>query len=162
MTVDQHNEVAADREAGALLRTVTRLFTELQQRNFACCDVQSSTQCLILSTLHREGPQTLTALTRSLNLDKAWLSRSTDDLAQDGHLIKAPHPSDRRALLLQLTEAGQDAARTLDTNLNAQSARVLARLPTGDRDQALRLLGTLSAALEAELHGDPTEAGCAC
>ncbi|GHF54157.1 DNA-binding MarR family transcriptional regulator [Deinococcus metalli] len=159
MTVANDNEVAAPAQAGPLLRTVTRQFTELQQRNFACCDVQSATQCAILTTLEREGDQSLSALTRTLNLDKAWLSRSTDDLVEQGRLVKAPHPSDRRALLLRLTDAGHQAAQDLDLQLNAQSARVLARLPKADQATALRVLASLSAALQAELNG---EEGCGC
>jgi hypothetical protein len=80
MTVVKSNKVEEAVQAGDLLRTTARLHNELQLRNFACCDVQSSTQCHILTTLGREGDQTLAALTRSLNIDKAWLSRSTDDL----------------------------------------------------------------------------------
>ncbi|BDP41024.1 hypothetical protein DAETH_09930 [Deinococcus aetherius] len=159
MTVVYDNKPEEATQAGALLRTVTRLFGELQQRNFACCDVQSATQCVILTTLGREGDQTLSALTRALNLDKAWLSRSTDDLVEQGLLVKTPHPGDRRALLLRLTDAGQTAARDLDAQLNAQSARVLARLPEEDRAATLRLLTSLGAALQAELDG---EAGCGC
>ncbi|MFC4453764.1 MarR family winged helix-turn-helix transcriptional regulator [Deinococcus sonorensis] len=154
MTVAEDNQVAGTDSTGLLLRCVTRLFAELQQRNFACCDVQSATQCVILTTLQREGDVTLTHLTRTLNLDKAWLSRSTDDLVEQGLLIKAPHPSDRRALLLHLTDAGHQAARDLDTQLNRQSARVLARLPVEDRAQALRILEGLTQALQAELNGD--------
>lgn len=159
MTVANDNKVEVSSSPGALLRTATRLFTELQQRNFACCDVNSATQCVILTTLAREGDQTLTALTRSLNLDKAWLSRSTDDLVTQGYLVKLPHPGDRRALLLRLTAAGQTAAQDLDTELNTQAARVMARLPAADRAQALRLLAGLTQALQAELDG---EGGCAC
>lgn len=159
MTVANDNKVREEVQTGPLLRTVTRLFTELQQRNFACCDVQSATQCVILTTLAREGDQKLTALTRSLNLDKAWLSRSTDELVEQGLLVKTPHPSDRRALLLRLTDVGQQAAQDLDAQLNAQSARVLARLPEADRAAAVRLLTSLSSALQAELTG---EEGCGC
>lgn len=159
MTVVNDNKPGEATQAGALLRTVTRLFTELQQRNFACCDVQSATQCVILTTLGREGDQTPSALTRTLNLDKAWLSRSTDDLVEQGLLVKTPHPGDRRALLLRLTDAGHTAAHDLDAQLNAQSSRVLARLPEEDRAAALRLLTSLSAALQAELNG---EEGCSC
>ncbi|MBB5234109.1 MarR family winged helix-turn-helix transcriptional regulator [Deinococcus budaensis] len=159
MTVAYDNKLGQEVQTGPLLRTVTRLFTELQQRNFACCDVQSATQCVILTTLAREGDQKLTALTRSLNLDKAWLSRSTDELVEQGLLVKTPHPGDRRALLLRLTDAGQQAAQELDAQLNAQSARVLARLPEADRAAAVRLLASLSCALQAELNG---EEGCGC
>lgn len=156
MTVAIDNEVSAT--AGDLLRDVTRLFGALQQRNFACCDVQSATQCTVLTTLAREGDQTLSQLTRTLNLDKAWLSRSTDDLAAQGLLVKGPHPTDRRALHLTLTGAGQDAAAQLDRQLGAQAGRVLGRLPEGDRPQATRLLAALAQALQAELDGD--QGGC--
>ena len=166
MKVDKHNKKAAVAEPGQLLRTVTRLFSELQQRNFACCDVNSSAQCVILTTLEREGDITLTALTHTLNLDKAWLSRSTDDLVLQGLLVKAPHPGDRRALLLRLTDAGHAAARNLDTQLSAQAERVLERLPPADRSQALRLLEGLTVALQHELDSpDPTthdQNSCAC
>ena len=159
MTVVKHNNVKDAIQAGDLLRTTARLHNELQLRNFACCDVQSSTQCHILTTLGREGDQTLAALTRSLNLDKAWLSRSSDDLVAQGLLEKTPHPSDRRSLLLHLTPAGQQAYQDLDAQLNAQSSRVLARLPEGQRAAALELLERLNAALQAELNA---EDGRAC
>ncbi len=154
MTVAQDNERRGAPETGDQLRTITRLFTELQTLSFACCDVQSATQCTILTTLAREGDQTLTALTRLLNLDKAWLSRTTDQMAEDGLLIKAPHPNDRRALLLHLTDAGTQAAYALDTQLNTQASRVLDRLPPEDRAQTARLLGHLRAALEEELQAE--------
>lgn len=140
------------------LRTITRLFSELQQLNSACCDVNSATQCALLTTLEREGEQTLSSLTRSLNLDKAWLSRTTDQMVADGLLLKAPHPADRRALLLQLTDAGRQAAQSLNEQLNAQASRVLERLPAQDRPQVVRLLGALKSALQAELQA---EACCA-
>lgn len=152
MTVvnDNQEQVLAS-QTGESLRTITRLFTELQQLNFACCDVNSVTQCAVLTSLSREGDQTLTALTRTLNLDKAWLSRTTDNMVEDGLLVKAPHPNDRRALLLHLTDAGQQAAAALDEQLNAQAARVLGRLPAEDQAQTVRLLGALKEALKAEL-----------
>lgn len=149
MTVVNDNQVVQG--TGEQLRTITRLFTDLQQLNFACCDINSVTQCGILTALAREGDQTLTSLTRSLNLDKAWLSRTTDNMVEEGLLVKAPHPNDRRALLLQLTDAGQQAAQTLNDQLNTQASRVLERLPARDRPQVVRLLEALKGALEAEL-----------
>ena len=56
MTVALDNkEVNEASQTGESLRTITRLFTELQQLNFACCDVNSVTQCAVLTTLEREG-----------------------------------------------------------------------------------------------------------
>ena len=72
-------------------------------------------------------------------------------MVADGLLLKAPHPADRRALLLQLTDAGRQAAQSLNEQLNAQASRVLERLPAQDRPQVVRLLGALKSALQAEL-----------
>ncbi|MHA0036746.1 MarR family winged helix-turn-helix transcriptional regulator [Deinococcus sp. PESE-13] len=155
MTVVKDNQVA--QETGEQLRTITRLFTQLQQVSFACCDVNSATQCALLTTLEREGEQTLTALTRSLNLDKAWVSRTTDQMVEEGLLVKAPHPTDRRALLLQLTDVGHQAARSLNSQLNIQASRVLERLPGQERPEVLQLLASLETALRAEL-----EVGTCC
>ena len=58
MTVVKDNNPIPE-TTGELLRSVTRLFATLQQRNFACCDVSSATQCTILTTLQREGGQSL-------------------------------------------------------------------------------------------------------
>ncbi|RJF74507.1 MarR family transcriptional regulator [Deinococcus cavernae] len=149
--VFDNKEGDAATQTGESLRTITRLFTELQQLNFACCDVNSVTQCSILTTLSREGDQTLVSLTRTLNLDKAWLSRTTDHMVEEGLLIKAPHPGDRRALLLQLTDVGEQAAQSLNSQLNAQAQRVLDRLQEADRAQTVRLLESLKDALQAEL-----------
>lgn len=123
--------------------------------------MSSATQCALLTTLAREGEQTQTALARTLNLDKAWLSRTTDQMVEEGLLVKATHPADRRALLVQLTDAGQQAAQALNKQLNAQASRVLERLPARDHSQVLRLLSSLETALQAELDagtcGSPKE-----
>lgn len=142
-------------QAGEHLRTISRLMVELQQLNFACCDVNSVTQCSILITLARAGDQTLVSLTRRLNLDKAWLSRTTDNMVENGLILKKRHPSDRRALLIQLTESGRQTAQNLDEQLNAQSTRVLQRLRTEDRAQAIRILQAIEEALEKEVEAAP-------
>lgn len=147
--VQEQNESAL--QTGEHLRTLSRLMVELQQLNFACCDINSVTQCGILTTLAREGDQTLVSLTRSLNLDKAWLSRTTDNMVEDGLVTKRRHPTDRRALLIQLTEGGKHAAQALNEQLNTQAARVFQRLPEGDRYQTVRLLQLLEEALIKEI-----------
>lgn len=145
----QANESAL--QTGEHLRTLSRLMVELQQLNFTCCDINSVTQCGILTTLAREGDQTLVSLTRALNLDKAWLSRTTDSMVEEGLVTKKRHPVDRRALLIQLTEAGEQAAKALNDQLNTQAARVFQRLPEGDRQQTVRLLKLLEEALIKEI-----------
>lgn len=155
---DLNNQSSSDAiapQAGEHLRTIARLMVELQQLNFACCDVNSVTQCSILITLARTGDQTLVSLTRSLNLDKAWLSRTTDNMVTNGLVIKQRHPDDRRALLIQLTENGRQTAQVLNEQLNAQSTRVLQRLQTEDRAQAIRILQAIEEALEKEVETAP-------
>ena len=75
--------------AGVLLREVARLHAHSQREQVACCNGTTSTQCLILTEVGRNGPMTLADLGRRTSLDKGWLSRAVETLVQEGLLTKA-------------------------------------------------------------------------
>lgn len=143
-------------DPGDLLRRITRLHTTLQQEGASCCGIHSLTRCQILTTLDRNGSLTLADLSRTLALDKGWLSRTVDDLARSGHVHKQPGSTDKRTITLTLTPRGRTQVDVLNAELDAQSSRVLGRIPEGDRAGVLRALELLTRALEAEL--EPQEA----
>lgn len=136
-----------------LLRRITRLHTSLQQHTAQCCGIHSLTRCQILTILGRAGPLTLAALGRQMGADKAWMSRNVDELVREGLIDKQPGQTDRRVVVLTLTQEGQGQVRRLNTELYHQSARLLGRVPPGEQANVLRALELLADALEAE---------CAC
>lgn len=141
---------------GALLRDVARLHVQVQREQVACCQGTTSTQCLILTELGRSGPLTLADLGRHLGLDKGWLSRAVDTLAQEGLLTKQPGELDHRTIAITLSPEGEARYQQLNATLNAQAERVMGRIPPQERQGVYAALELLHRALLAEA-ADTTE-----
>jgi len=63
-------------------------------------------QFLIIKRLARLGPMSATELARAVELDGGAMTRQLDQLENKGYLRRCPHELDRRALRIELTEAG--------------------------------------------------------
>ncbi|MGE5333189.1 MAG: MarR family winged helix-turn-helix transcriptional regulator [Nitrososphaerota archaeon] len=60
--------------------------------------------------LHRQGPTTQRDLSRMLQCTPRNVTGLVDALESGGLVVRRPHPSDRRATLVALTEQGRRAA----------------------------------------------------
>ena len=136
--------------AGVLLREVARLHAHSQRERVACCHGTTSTQCLILTEVGRNGPLTLADLGRRTSLDKGWLSRAVETLVQEGLLTKALGDADRRTIRIALSPAGETRFQQLNETLNAHAERVMALIPSAEREQVAHALALLHQALQAE------------
>lgn len=63
-------------------------------------------QFLIIKRLALIGPMSATELARAVELDGGAMTRQLDQLEKKGYLRRCPHEQDRRALRIELTEAG--------------------------------------------------------
>lgn len=61
----------------------------------------------LLSYLYANGPRTLTQAARDLGQPLTTLSTLLAPLIADGHVVRLPHPRDRRARLLELSPDGR-------------------------------------------------------
>lgn len=68
-------------------------------------------QLSILTTLLREGPMTTGDLAARERIKPPSVSRSSHVLVESGLIVRVPHPTDGRQVMLQLTEAGKVTAR---------------------------------------------------
>jgi DNA-binding MarR family transcriptional regulator len=108
------------------------------------------TQFLILKRLALLGPMTATELARAVELDGGAMTRQLDQLEGRVLLRRRPHEQDRRALRIELTEAGdrlwqqlsgcnervlQAAQRTLTNAESAQLHDYLERVLRALRDK---------------------------
>jgi DNA-binding MarR family transcriptional regulator len=108
------------------------------------------TQFLILKRLASLGPMTATELARAVELDGGAMTRQLDQLEGRALLRRCPHEQDRRALRIELTEAGdqlwqklsgcndrvlQAAQRTLSNAESAQLHDYLERVLRALRDK---------------------------
>lgn len=136
--------------AGALLRDIARLHVQLQRENVGLCHNTTPTQCAILSELGRSGEITLADLGRRVGLDKGWISRMVEGLAEEGLVHKMPSEADRRTVLVALSPAGEARYNALNQTLNTQAERVINEIPAEDHECVFHALRLLQAALQSE------------
>src|SRR5690242_20248674 len=87
----------------------------------------------ILYELARNEGTTASALAELLALDPGYLSRLLSGLAKRGLIARKPSAEDRRAAMLDLTQAGRDAFAELDRRSKAEINEMLANLTAASR-----------------------------
>jgi DNA-binding MarR family transcriptional regulator len=102
----------------------------------------------LLETLHCQGPAKMRELADGLGLSARNMTALADTLEAEGLVQRVAHPSDRRATLLELSEAGFAAAdQSLAPRLTAIS-RIFDQLPSSQRACLTEALIALVDALE--------------
>ena len=88
-------------------------------------------QCVLIKAL--EGEQTQIRLAERCGLDKTTMVVTVDELEKAGLAERRPSPSDRRARIVAVTEAGKALAEEGDALVNGVFADVLDSLPDDER-----------------------------
>lgn len=74
--------------------------------------------------LHHQGPSTQRVLAEALRVSPRNVTGLVDGLSDTGFVTRGPHPSDRRATLVALTERGAAAMAQMDRD-HKELARLL-------------------------------------
>jgi DNA-binding MarR family transcriptional regulator len=105
------------------------------------------TQFHVLKRLANLGPMTATELARAVDLDGGAMTRQLDQLESKGYLRRQPHEQDRRALRIELTEAGVALWKHLYERNVSTLERAQKGLSPTEREQLLDYLGRVLDAL---------------
>ena len=97
-------------------------------------------EMLMILVFSRAGALPLSRLGDRLQVHPTSVTNAVDRLEAQGLVRRSPHPSDRRATLAEVTDAGRDLARAATGELNA---RVFARPGLGE-DAVERLVDVLT------------------
>jgi DNA-binding MarR family transcriptional regulator len=89
-----------------------------------------------LRRIYKE-PSTMGELATYLGIDAPYMTIVVDDLERQGLVERKPHPTDRRAKLVETTARGQELARQARAILNRPPAE-LAALPEPELEALLR------------------------
>ena len=108
------------------------------------------TSVATLATVVRIGPARLTDVSAHLELEPSRVSKEINRLVEAGLVTQAPDASDRRAVLLTVTDKGADAWRRYRKATDKQLARTL----DAWTDEELHQLATMLARLSAAVSGD--------
>ena len=79
--------------------------------------------------LHHGGPQTQAALAAALNVTPRNVTGLVDALVSGDYVERAPHPTDRRALLVSLTEHGASVLADMERQHVALARSLFGGIP---------------------------------
>lgn len=85
------------------------------------------------------APMALSELASTLGIDKPYATVVVDDLEAQGLVRRRPHPTDRRAKIVEVTRKGRELARRADKILGTPPPGLVALEPA-DAEALLRIL----------------------
>lgn len=103
-------------------------------------------ELIVLAVLIDAKPRTAAALSAVAGCRSSTMTGVLDRLVGHGFVQRRPHPKDRRAILVGLTGAGDQAAREVAAALGGAVARGLAGVPAASLAAAQQVLAALGRA----------------
>lgn len=111
----------------------------------------------VLNVLDAEGPITQHALGKLVGIDPSSMVSTIDELEAKGLVERRPHPTDRRAHALYMTELGRKTLAQGRKQARTAQEELLAPLSAEEREQLHSMLLRLAQATKAV--GRPAEKG---
>lgn len=97
--------------------------------------------------IHHRGAMRQRDLADALRVSPRNVTGLLDALSATGFVARTPHPSDRRATLIELTAKGQDAAAALTADQTEFARYLFGDMGQDELDRFLATVGTLLARL---------------
>lgn len=105
----------------------------------------------LLHVLQEEGPQIMNELSQALEITARSVTSLVDGLEAAGLVERRPHPEDRRATYIALTDDGHEMLERLREARVARLAELLSVLDPDEQAELTQLLAKLVGALEDRL-----------
>lgn len=83
-------------------------------------------------------------IAREVGISSASTTKLIDRLVDGGHLIRTPHPNDRRTLGLEVTESTRRSAHDTIGRQHARRFAVVAGMSADDREAVIRFLSAMT------------------
>lgn len=104
----------------------------------------------LLGALHCGGPQIMTSISDELGVTRRNVTALVDALEEEGLVRRKPHPTDRRATVIEMTVRGERTMDRIYDEHRAAVAELFAGLSEEDRRGLIRVLGALRETLRRE------------
>ena len=108
----------------------------------------------LLWVLAHTGPSTQQVLADALQVSARNVTGLVDALEGTGYLKRSPHPTDRRATIVSLTNAGEAAMSDMARDHAKLSSDLLDAVNPADRDGFARGLDAIATRLRALIQAD--------
>lgn len=137
---------ASGRDLSLALEKVVRLVREVSTAG----DV-SPTAATVLAGLARTGPQRVTDLAKVAGVSQPAMTQLVNRLTQQGMLARVADDADRRAVLVEVTDAGREVLETRRGQRAGVLDAALARVSAEDRAAIAAALPALDRLVDAVL-----------
>jgi DNA-binding MarR family transcriptional regulator len=104
----------------------------------------------LLGSLHCNGPQIMSSISDELGVTRRNVTALVDALEEEGLVRRKPHPTDRRATVIEMTERGELTMDKVYDEHRTAVAELFVDLDEKDRGELIRMLGVLHETLRRE------------
>ncbi|MGH3918500.1 MAG: MarR family winged helix-turn-helix transcriptional regulator [Pseudonocardiaceae bacterium] len=101
----------------------------------------------VLWELHQRGPVTQRVLAQALDVSARNITGLVDALVATGFVTREPHPTDRRATLVTLTDHGKKTVTAMDRDQQEFARTLFSDLPADQFQGFVESIGTVLARL---------------
>jgi DNA-binding MarR family transcriptional regulator len=129
------------------VKLLAKKFNQLLDSRFAPIGL-NDTKTRMLSALAHHSPLTATDLLPWAEVEKASLTGLLQSLERDGLIVREPHPTDRRAVQLSITDKGRDVQQKAFDAIGKANDDLFAVFTEEERGEFERLCGLLFSRLE--------------
>jgi DNA-binding MarR family transcriptional regulator len=138
-------------EVGEMVQRLVRVF-QLFERDQIKVHGFTSSQCYTLLEISKAGSLSMNELSDKMNLDTSTMTRVIDKLVRDELIVRDRAESDRRVVVVSLTEKGNTAAEELRSSVNQYYKKIVQSIPEGE---VLDILQSVSKLLKAFEEANP-------
>jgi DNA-binding MarR family transcriptional regulator len=100
----------------------------------------STARAEVLFVLHLQGPMVQRQLSQALRCTPRYVTDLIDALEAQGWVARSPHPTDRRATLVTLTERGTAAAARMHAERQEGASALFGDVPPDDLETFVAVL----------------------
>ncbi|WP_336646785.1 MarR family winged helix-turn-helix transcriptional regulator [Microbacterium sp. USHLN186] len=136
-------------------RTAERSMSETSQQYMRLSEVDMRALRVLIAAHRQRIPMTPSAIATQLGVSTASTTRLLDRLERGGHVVRRPHPADRRSIVIEVTPETRVAARESVGRDHARRFDVIAALAPHER----RVVADFFTAMTATAHRGAGEAG---
>lgn len=104
----------------------------------------------LLSALHCKGPQIMSTLSEGLGVTPRNVTALVDALEEEELVRRRPHPTDRRATVVELTPQGAQTCEDIYEEHQEAVSELFVDLSEDEQRELIRLLSTLRDVLRRE------------
>ena len=147
---DQDHDTA--KLAIRVLVSVHRFRSRLREEAGITSSGFTLTQLALLGRLITDGPATAAALAADQHVSQQAIAQNLAGMKSAGLIAATRHPTDRRKVLIEVTEAGRDLYRSMERSRDAWLVRAIdATMEPADRAALAAAAGLLDRLAKADL-----------